>query len=109
MRGGYLPVIASNDSLQDVNIHYRVWDADTDQTVAEGDFTLPANQNWQVASLSVAADEQRLFLIEWQVGDESFGNHYLYGAPPFSLERYRHWLPKIAARPRAFAVEEVAR
>ncbi len=107
--GGMLPLIASNDSRLEATIHYRVWDADTDQTVAEGDFTLPANQNWQIASIPVAAGEQRLLLIEWHVGDEKSGGHYLYGAPPFSLERYRQWLPKIAALPRAFEVEEVAR
>jgi beta-mannosidase len=103
--GRGLPVIASNDSRQDVDLHYRTWDADTDQVVAEGDFTLPANQNWQVAIIPVAASEQRLFLIEWQVGGETFGNHYLFGAPHFSLERYRQWLPKIAVLPRPFAVE----
>ena len=100
-----LPVIASNDSLQDANLYYRIWDAGTDQVVAEGDFTLPANQNWQAASIPVTTGEQRLFLIEWQVGEARFGNHYLFDAPPFSLERYRLWLPKIAALPRAFAVE----
>jgi beta-mannosidase len=106
---GVLPLIASNDSRQAADIHYRVCDADTDQLVAEGDFTLPANQNWQVASIPVTIGEQRLFLIEWQVGEAKFGNHYLFGAPPFRLERYRQWLPKIAALPRVFALEEIAR
>jgi beta-mannosidase len=103
--GRGLPLIASNDSRQAADLHFRVWDADTDQLTAEGEFSLPANQNWQVASIPVEAGEQRLFLIEWQVGGEAYGNHYLYGAPPFSLERYRGWLPKIAALPRAFEVE----
>jgi len=39
----------------DADIHYRAWDADTGQSVAEGDFSLPANQNWQVASIAVTA------------------------------------------------------
>jgi beta-mannosidase len=102
---GSLPLIASNDSRQDADLHYRVRDADTGQIAAEGDFCVPANQNWQVANIPVNADEQRLFLIEWQLGEGTFGNHYLFGAPPFSLERYRLWLAKIAALPRAFAVE----
>ncbi len=108
-RGEYLPVIASNDSLREADIHYHVWDADTDQVAVEGDFHLPANQNWQVGSIPVTAGEQRLFLIEWQVGGETCGNHYLYGAPPFSLEGYRQWLTKIAGLPRVFSVEEIAR
>jgi beta-mannosidase len=110
-RGGEwgLPLIASNDSLQDAEIHYRVWDADSGQTAAEGDFHLPANQNWQLDSLPAAEGEQKLFLIEWQEGDDKFGNHYLYGAPPFSLERTRGWLAQIAALPRPFEVAEIAR
>jgi hypothetical protein len=38
----------------------------------------------------------------WEVGGETFGNHYLAGYPPISLERYRTWLPAIAALPRPF-------
>jgi hypothetical protein len=109
LRGGCLHLIASNDSLQDADLHYRVWDADTDQLAVEGDFLLPANQNWQVASIPVAEGEQRLFLIEWELGGVRSGNHYLFGAPPFSLDRYRLWLPKIAALPRAFVAQEIAR
>lgn len=109
MRGGNLPLIASNDNLQDAEIHYRIWDADTDHVFVEGNFTLPANQNWQVANIPVTAGEQRLFLIEWREGKARFGNHYLYGAPPFDLGRYRQWLTMIAGLPRAFAVDAVAR
>ena len=73
------------------------------ETVADGRVPLvPANQNWQVARIRTYASDQRLYLIEWEVDGQTFGNHYLAGYPPFSLERYRAWLPAIAALPRPF-------
>jgi hypothetical protein len=48
-------------------------------------------------------------LITWEVNGQRFGNHYLAGFPPFSLDRYRAWLPAIAALPRAFDPDQVAR
>jgi hypothetical protein len=49
-----------------------------------------------------------LFLINWEIGGESYGNHYLSGTPPVSLERYRACLPQIAALPHPFDAGSVA-
>jgi hypothetical protein len=86
-----------------------VWDADSDETVVEGTFTVPANQNWQVGRIRTYASDQRLYLIEWDVGEHQVGNHYLAGSPPFSLQRYQAWLPAIAALARPFDPGQVAR
>jgi beta-mannosidase len=107
--GKYLPVVASNDTQGPVNARFRVWDADSGETVAEGARAVPANQNWQVARIRTYASDQRLYLIEWAVNGQPFGNHYLGGRPPFSLARYRAWLPSIAALPRPFDPDQVAR
>jgi len=107
--GKYLPVIISNDSRHPAEVHYRVWDADQGETVSDGVFTVPANQNWQVDRIRTYAGDQRLYLITWEVNGQRFGNHYLAGFPPFSLDRYRAWLPAIAALPRAFDPDQVAR
>jgi len=88
---------------------YRVWDTDGGETVAEGTFVAQANQNWQVARIRIYATDRRMVLIEWEAERERFGNHYLAGSPPFSLAQYRAWLPIIAALPRAFDAEGVAR
>jgi beta-mannosidase len=100
--GKSLPVIACNDTRRQCELHYRVWEADGGAEVAAGHFTLPPNQNWQVARVRTHASDQRLYLIEWQVDGQQFGNHYLSGTPPFSLDRYRGWLAQIAALPRPF-------
>jgi beta-mannosidase len=107
--GKYLPVAVCNDSLQDAEVVYRVWDAESGETVLEGKVQVPANQNWQVERLRTFAGEQRLYLIEWQLDGKSFGNHALVGPPPFDLEQYRQWLSAIAALPRSFEADQVAR
>ena len=97
-------VIISNDSLQTVDITYRVWDGDTQEVLAQGRFTSPANQNRQVASLTLEEASPRLILIEWETGGQTFGNHYLHHTPPLDFTRYRAWLPQIAALPRPFQI-----
>jgi len=61
-------VAISNDSLQDAEVTYRVWEAGKPGLLVEGAFISPANQNWQVAEIPLAGDAPRLFLLEWQVG-----------------------------------------
>ncbi|HPO16079.1 MAG TPA: hypothetical protein PLI09_21765 [Candidatus Hydrogenedentes bacterium] len=73
-----------------------------DMQRAEGNFVSPANQNWQVARIRTYATDQRLFLIEWHIDTQTFGNHYLSGTPPLSLETYKGQLPKIASIPIPF-------
>jgi beta-mannosidase len=106
--GKYLPVVVSNDSRRPARGTYKVWDAESGEAVSAGNFEGPANQNWQVDRIRTYAGEQRLYLITWEVDGQSFGNHYLAGHPPFSLARYRGWLPTIAALPRPFNASHVA-
>ncbi len=100
--GKYLPIVVSNDTREEAKVAYRVWDADGEETIGEGAFAAPANENWQVGRIRTYASEQRLYLLEWTVDGERFGNHCLVGRPPFSLARYRGWLKAIAALPRPF-------
>ncbi len=95
--GKYLPVVICNDTLRPAAVRYKVWDADDGAVQVEGEAVVPANQNWQVGRIRTYASDQRLYLIEWQVDGQVFGNHYLAGLPPMSLARYRCWLPHIGA------------
>ena len=69
--GKYLPVIACNDTRQPAEVRFRVWDAESGETVAEGNIHLPPNQTWQAARIRTHASDQRLFLIEWEKLDGS--------------------------------------
>jgi len=107
--GKYLPVVVSNDTREPARVRYRVWDADSAETVAKGMAAIPANQNWQVDRIRTFASDQQVYLIAWEVDGQEFGNHYLAGGPPLSLERYRAWLSAIAALPQAFDAGQVGR
>ena len=102
--GKYLPVVACNDSLVDANLTYRITDADSQQIMSEGQFVAPANQNWQIDQIRTFASEQKCFLVEWQIGAEKFGNHYLVGTAPVAFEQYKIWMKAIAQLPRAFDI-----
>ncbi len=104
----YRPLLLCNDTRTASEVAYRVWDADTREVVAQGTAMSPANENWQIARLRAFAGDVRLYLMEWTVNGQRFGNHYLAGTPPFSLDRYRAWLPLIAALERPFDAEKVA-
>ncbi|MHB1295505.1 MAG: glycoside hydrolase family 2 protein [Anaerolineae bacterium] len=105
----YLPLVLANDTLRPVSLSYRVWDADGGETVAEGQASAGPNENWQVNRLRTYASDQRLYLISWELDGVTYGNHYLAGTPPMSLERYRGWLERIAELPRTFDAAAVAR
>lgn len=106
--GKYLPIVACNDTRTAAEIRYQVWDADTEQILTTGTFTAPPNQNWQVDRVRTYASQQRLYLMRWETGGLTLGNHYLVGRAPLSLDRYRDWLPAIAALPEAFSASDVA-
>ncbi|MFN8465233.1 MAG: hypothetical protein U0X20_06760 [Caldilineaceae bacterium] len=107
--GKYLPVVISNDTLQPAHVRYQVQDADSQEVVVAGEYTTPANQNWQVGHIRTYASDQRLYLLTWEVAGQMYGTHYLAGHPPFALDRYRSWLAAIAALPRSFDAAAVAR
>jgi beta-mannosidase len=107
--GKYLPVVACNDTLEPAEVQFRVREAGQENLVVEGACTVPANQNWQVGQIRTYASDQRLYLIEYEVDGQSFGNHYLAGFPPFSLENYRGWLEHIAALPGGFDAGETGK
>jgi len=90
-------VVVGNDSREDARGHYRVWDADSGETLLEGDYASKANENLELGSIPVFHSGKRLFLMEWTANGHRYVNHYLQGLPPFSLAQYKSWLSKIAA------------
>jgi beta-mannosidase len=90
-------VVAGNDSQEDASGHYRIWDADSGETLLEGDYATKANENLELGRIPIFHSGKRLFLIEWTANGQRFANHYLQGFPPYSLDQYKTWLVKIAA------------
>lgn len=105
----HMRLVAGNDSRQVFTGEYRVWDADTDETLPTGTYSSAANTNIELGAVRVSRSDQRLYLMEWRVGDNIYGNHHLLGTPPFSFARYRGWLPKIAALSPSFPEARIGR
>lgn len=108
-RDWHVRLAVSNDTRYDAEGTYRVWDADSSETLLEGAFHSPANETANLGAIPASWSDQRLFLIEWTLGGRTFGNHALLGTPPFSLERYRTWLGAIAALQPTFDATTVGR
>jgi beta-mannosidase len=102
-------VVAGNDSQADASGHYRIWDADSGETLLEGDYATKANENLDLGTIPVSHSGKRLFLMEWTANGKEYANHYLQGFPPFSLEQYKAWLVKIAALQNDFNAASVGK
>ena len=102
-------VVVGNDSRDDASGHYRVWDADSGETLLEGDYSAKGNENLEVGAIPVFHSGKRLFLMEWTANGKKYANHYLQGMPPFSLSQYKSWLGKIAALENDFDAASIGK
>ena len=84
-------VLISNHTLSDVRLQLRLWDADTNETLLEGEFSCKANATQRCASLRVFSSQKRLILIEYDSGEGKKRSHYLAGFPTYSMEDARRW------------------
>lgn len=100
--GGFVRVVAGNDSREARSGTFRVRDADTDTVLLEGAFAVAANANTELGRLPVAAGTSRLLLLDWTAAGSTGANHALVGDPPYALDRYRAWLPVLAGNDREF-------
>lgn len=105
----HVGLLVGNDTLRAAEGNYRVWDADTNQTLSEGAFHAPANQTTQIDRIRVSHGDHRLMLMEWFIDGKRHVNHYVLGKPPLSFERYKRWLVKIAALDGSFDAGQVGK
>jgi len=97
-RDWHVRLLACNDTLEERAGSFRIWDADSGETLLSGDFTAPPNDNAELGRLRMESSAQRLLLIEWESGGTRGVNHYLFGRPPFDAAKYREWLKKIQVK-----------
>jgi len=88
-------VVLGNDGRQAVSGRFAIRDADSDAVLLDGAAEAGPNENRALGAVPVSRGHQRLFLIEWELNGEKGHNHYLLGAPPFDLSRYKAWLPRL--------------
>ena len=86
------PVVIVNDTLKEVEGHFTIKDADSDQVLLKKNFKVGKNGKLAEGSLP-ATEEPKLWLIEWKVGAKKYTNHYFAYQPHVSLDVYLKWLP----------------
>ncbi len=88
-------VILGNDSRTSASVSYRIIDADTKETLLEGNALSPANENITLGEIPILPGAQKLLLIEWTIASVRFSNHFLTGHPPYNMEKVRSWAKQI--------------
>ena len=90
-------VVASNCTLENKKGSFRIYDAETDEVQAQGEFDLEKNCNKVISKVPLLFSEQKLLIIEWTLSDGTRGtNHYVAGCPKFDFETIKNkWIPKI--------------
>ena len=96
-KGGRLPVLACNDTRQDINGTFTVTDVGDGRKVLSGDYRSPANESVAVADLELPTG-QAMLIVQWQDDDGPQRNHYLLGEPPFDFKVVRTWYEGVLHR-----------
>ena len=94
-----------NDTMRDVLGCFHIKDADSQEIMLDGNFCAKANETISLGKFRISRSDHRLLLIQWTIQGKTYGNHYLLGSPPFSLEQYRAWLTMIAQMGEPFVME----
>ena len=91
IKDGKQKIVASNDTLQQVNGYFKVYNAETDELLLKGDISVKENRNELLGEIDAFYSEKRLLLIEWEVNGKTGKNHYTGGLVPFDKELYKKW------------------
>ena len=92
--GGDHKLVGVNDSREDAGVKFVVRDAEFGSNVLEGEAVVPANNK---ASLGTVPRTRTptCYLIEYDVGETTYHNHYIAGPRPWDLRRYASWMRKM--------------
>lgn len=91
--GWVIRLMACNDTREDVPLHFKVLDmTENRKVILEGDALADGNGVRQLGELRFSMAQQKFYLIEWQIGEETYKSHYVAGTPPFRLEQYKQWM-----------------
>ena len=86
-------IVACNDTREDLEVEFRVWDAQTNQTVSQGRALAASDAVTILDAIPTSVADKRFYLLEWS-GDAQGRNHYLSGLAPFDADSYWNWLQR---------------
>ena len=88
--------LCCNSTLSPVSGSYRIYDIDTEEILAAGEFHAAPNANTVLKKIPAMYSDKRMLIIEWTVGGKTYFNTYLCGTPAIDFAKYKVWLKKIA-------------
>ena len=85
--------MVSNDTKDKIDFTYTVTDiTQGNRIICNGSNTAFPDECKEIAMLNYSMAEKGVYLIEWQAGEYSGKNHYLYGNTPFEFGDYVKWM-----------------
>ncbi|MHB1000685.1 MAG: glycoside hydrolase family 2 protein [Armatimonadota bacterium] len=92
--GEGLELTACNDTRDDIDVQYTVWDAHSGDVLYQGSSVSKADSVTSFGKMPYTGG-QRFFIINWKGSLGSGRSHYLAGDPPFDIEFYRSGVSKL--------------
>ncbi len=85
------PVVAVNDTRENISIAVTIKDSDTRKTILSKSSVIPKNGKSQIGFIP-ETNTAKMWIIEWDVNGRKFFNHYLAYNPTIGLDEYMKWL-----------------
>jgi len=89
--GWEYPFVIANCTLKDADVKYEITDADTGDILISGQKTAAANKNTPAGGMRIPMSAKKLLLIKYEVNGVKRFNHFITGAPPYSVQTLRRW------------------
>lgn len=91
---GTITLYGVNDFSEDTNVRYTVKNISEDTEVMSGAVVLKSNYSSKLATYYIPKDDKSLYLIEWQIRDKLFTNHYQANIIDIDYKKYMNDIEK---------------
>ena len=90
---GKIQLVGVNDLPGEVQVFYQVKKIHADKSTEEeiclsGEVVIEADSSVRIEALPIAEDEKEFYLIEWELGGQSFKNHYFINIIDIDYQKY---------------------
>ena len=83
---GMNKVVAVNDNPFALSGDYVIYNGDTMEEIAKGEFAVGENTLQELPEVKL--ENAEIYIIKWNCNGKSYFNHYQAGVPPFDSEKY---------------------
>lgn len=90
---GKNPLVVTNDTREAKEGNVTVTDVASGKEIFKGRFSVAQNSKQKITDIA-EMNGQGILLIRYEINGKQYGNHYLYGKPPYVLKEYKQLLEK---------------